>query len=95
MIRRSRLEIYFDILKVIESGFVKPTQIMYQTNLSWVSLQDMLETLITNGFIKEERKGISARTTYKVTDEGRSALSYHLKALDGFNKAEETFQHII
>ena len=87
MVRRSRLERYFDILKVIENGFVKPTPIMYKTNLAWVPLQEMLETLIKNGFIQEEKKG-TARI-YNITDKGRSALAYHLKALGGFTKDEE------
>ena len=87
--RRSRLEVYFNILETIEKGFDRPTQIMYQTNLSWVPLQDMFESLIESGFIKEERKG--NKRTYTVTDKGRSALSYHLKATDGLSKAEETF----
>ena len=87
MLRRSRLEIYFDILKVLEKGFVKPTAIMYQTNLSWHALQDTFETLVKSGFIKEER--MSNRKTYKMTDKGRRALSYYLKASDGLSKAEE------
>ncbi|MDQ1280178.1 MAG: 45 protein [Thermoproteota archaeon] len=81
MSRRSRLEIQFEILDVIERGVTKPTQIMYKTNLSWNVLQDTLSTLIKSGFLKEEPKGKSKRL--QVTKKGRNALSYHTKSLDG------------
>ncbi len=81
MVRRSRLEIYFDILKVIERGIVKPTRIMYKTNLSWGTLQDIFEILIQGGFIQEEIEKNSKK--YRVTDKGRNALSYYSKSLDG------------
>ncbi|MDQ1279177.1 MAG: 45 protein [Thermoproteota archaeon] len=89
MVRRSRLEIYFDILDVINRGIDKPTQIMYKTNLSWTVLQDMFETLANGGFIKEETKLNSKR--YYVTDKGKSALSYHLRSLDGLIDVKEVF----
>jgi predicted transcriptional regulator len=89
MVRRSRLEIYFDILEVISRGTDKPTQIMYRTNLSWTVLQDMFETLASGGFIREEDKINSKR--YYVTEKGKSALSYHLRSLDGLVKADEIF----
>lgn len=84
MVRRSRLEIYFDILDVINRGISKPTQIMYRTNLSWVVLQEMFETLSSNGFIKEVEEKNSQR--YYVTEKGKNALSYHMKSLEGFAK---------
>jgi len=89
MSRRSRLEIYFDILEVVERGVTKPTQIMYKTNLSWATLQEIFETLIKGGFIREEIKKNSKR--YQVTDKGRNALSYYLKSLDGLVKAKQIF----
>ncbi|MDQ1279161.1 MAG: 45 protein [Thermoproteota archaeon] len=89
MVRRSRLDTYFDILAVINRGIVKPTKIMYKTNLSWTVLQDMFNTLVNGGFIKEETMLTSKR--YYVTDKGKNALSYHLKSLDGLSKADEIF----
>ena len=81
MVRRSRLEVYFDILEVIQRGIDKPTRIMYKTNLSWATLQEQLETLIKGGFINEDLRDNAKR--YSVTDKGRGALSYYLKSLDG------------
>ena len=81
MVRRSKLEIYFDVLRVIDRGTDIPTQIMYKTNLSWEILQDIFETLIGGGFVKKEILKKSMR--YYITDKGKNALSYHLKSLEG------------
>jgi predicted transcriptional regulator len=79
--RRSRLEIYFDILRTIEKGVTKPTRIMYKTNLSWDTLQDIFNVMIKGGFITEEIQGKSK--VYKVTDKGKNALTYYSRSLDG------------
>jgi predicted transcriptional regulator len=89
MTRRSRLEIYFDILEVIERGVTKPTQIMYKTNLSWATLQEIFEALIKGGFISEELTKNAKR--YQVTDKGRNALSYYLKSLNGLVAVKQVF----
>ena len=81
MVRRSRLEIYFDLLKVVERGVSKPTRIMYKTNLSWKTLHEILEVLVSKQFIRERRMGNSCR--YSITDKGRGALAYHRKSLEG------------
>jgi predicted transcriptional regulator len=82
MVRRSRLEIYFDVLKVIDKGTNKPTRIMYETNLSWTSLCSVFDTLINSDFIREEKRKSSKR--YHITEKGRNALSYHMKSVEGF-----------
>ena len=82
MVRRSRLEIYFDVLKVIDKGTDKPTRIMYETNLSWTSLCSVFDTLINSDFIREEKWKSSKR--YHITEKGRNALSYHMKSVESF-----------
>lgn len=87
MVRRSRLEIFFDVLAVIDRGVSKPTQIMYKTNLSWTSLHEVFETLIDGGFIWEEVFEKSKR--YSITEKGRSALAYHLRSLEGLVQIQQ------
>lgn len=87
MVRRSRLEIFFDVLAVIERGVSKPTRIMYKTNLSWTSLHDVFETLIDGGFILEEAVEKSKR--YSITEKGSSALAYHLRSLEGLVQVQQ------
>ena len=89
MPRRSQLEIYFDVLAVIDRGHSKPTRIMYKTNLSWTSLQKTFETLIDGGFIQQEAFKNSKR--YSITDKGRNALSYHLKSRDGLTQVHPRY----
>ena len=81
MVRRSRLEIYFDVLKAIDKGTDKPTRIMYETNLSWTSVCSVFDALNNIDYIREEKRKTSKR--YYITEKGRNALSYHLKSLEG------------
>jgi predicted transcriptional regulator len=81
MVRRSRLEIYFDVLKVVERGVHKPTRIMYSTNLSWKTLREVISVLTSKGFMSEGEVKNSKR--YKVTERGRNALLYRRKSLEG------------
>jgi len=51
MSRRSRFEMYVDILTEIKRGTGLPTHIMYGSNLSWNPLKNTLEKLVAKGFI--------------------------------------------
>ena len=81
MARRSRLEIYFDLLKAVERGVDKPTKIMYKANLSWKTLNEILSVLVSKGFIQEDRVKNSKR--YRITEKGHNALTYHRNSLEG------------
>ena len=78
--KRSKLEIYLDILKVISKGTRKPTRIMYRTNLSWKPLMKVLDSLTAQGFIVEEKEG--NHVLYSVTDKGKNILQYFSKAME-------------
>ena len=78
MARRSRLEIHYDVLQAISRGIQKPTRIMYKANLSWIPLQEILKSLLTQGFIEEKRFKKSMR--YEITTKGISVLNYYEKA---------------
>jgi len=78
--KRSKLEIYLDILKVISKGTRKPTRIMYKTNLSWKPLMKVLDSLTAQGFIVEEKEG--NHILYGITDKGKNILQYFSKAME-------------
>jgi len=84
LIRRSKLEIYFNILEVIYEGIHKPTRIMYASNLSWNNLSEILKTLTEKDFIRTETIGRARR--YYITEKGKQALHYHQKSLEGLIK---------
>ena len=83
MAKRSRLGIYFDILKVVERGFTKPNEIIYKAYLSWKIFNEALPILVTKGFVREELLKNTKR--YRITDKGHNALFYHTKSLEGFD----------
>ena len=49
--RRSRMETFGDILRVIGSGASKPTHIMYKANLSWIVMQEYMKTLESQALV--------------------------------------------
>ena len=89
MARRSRLEMYFDVLEVINSGITVPTRIMYETNLSWTVGCSVFDTLIKSDFLMEEKKKNALR--YYLTEKGRNALAYYQMALEGLIQSDVYF----
>ncbi len=73
--KRNRLEIIRDILKVImdKSGRIKPTHILYKSNLSYQMMEEYLGELKEKGFIIEI-KG-KAGKTYAITEKGINYLN--------------------
>lgn len=80
--KRTKLEIIKDILEVIKSknGRIKPTHILYKSNLSYIMMDDYLEELKEKGFIIESGKDRSK--TYKITDKGIEYLSKYSLIMD-------------
>ena len=82
--RRSKLEIYIDVLKEIKSGSTKPTRIMYGSNLSWKLLQGVLNSMVDQGLIEEiDETGSKDKRTnkvYLVTIKGDSVIRYFDRA---------------
>ncbi|MEM2341531.1 MAG: winged helix-turn-helix domain-containing protein [Candidatus Bathyarchaeia archaeon] len=70
--RRSKLEIYIDILKIIERGVNKPTRVMFAANISWKPLNEILTNLERQGLI--ERKNVRNRTLVFITEKGKRIL---------------------
>ena len=81
--KRNRLEVIRDILKVIleRNGKIKPTHILYKSNLSHQMMEDYLGELIGKGFVVQH--SVSTGKTYSVTDKGRTYLDKY-KAIAEF-----------
>ena len=82
--RRSKLEIYLDVLNVIKEGTTKPTRIMYGANLSWKLLQGVLNSMVGQDLIEEIDMSTSrdrrTNTVYQVTNKGDSVIRYFDRA---------------
>lgn len=80
MVRRSKLDLYLEVLMAIESGVNKPTNILYKCNLSYKNCRDILRTLIEQGLITVSRNHRNGRRIYKITERGRDVLKYFSNA---------------
>jgi len=84
--RRSKLEVYLDVLWTIKNGTKKPTRIMYESNLSWKPLQRTLNSLLTQELIAEysPENLRDKRTTacYELTQKGENVIKYFKRAED-------------
>ncbi len=80
--RRSKIQIYTDILKVVRTnnGKIKKTHIVYKANLTHSRLSSYLDLLMERGFILEEK--ISSGIFYKITEKG-------IKFLEDMTKLKE------
>ncbi|MCW4011536.1 MAG: winged helix-turn-helix domain-containing protein [Candidatus Bathyarchaeota archaeon] len=77
--RRSKFQLSVEVLECIKSGEAKPTRIMYNCNLSWKSLKDILENLTDQGLLEEtvvQGKKRSKRQ-YDITLKGENVLKYY------------------
>ncbi|WP_457613279.1 winged helix-turn-helix domain-containing protein [Methanocaldococcus sp.] len=66
--KRDKIIIIFDILRTIKNSDLKKTNIMYATNLDWRTLNNYINYLIKNEFIREEEE------KYSLTDRGKLLL---------------------
>ena len=79
--RRSRLELIFDILLAIQNkgGKIKPTHLMYKSNLSHKLLNNYVEELVSRELISVEeeftRKKQKSTKTVIITDKGLEFLA--------------------
>ena len=73
--RREKLDIIKDILQAIrdKGGVIKPTHLLYKSNLSHDSMKRYVGDLIEKNmvFIQEEKRG----KKYSITDKGLKFLS--------------------
>jgi len=69
MERRNRLNIIYDILRVVQAkGEIKKTHVMYQANLSHGQMKQYLDELYEKGFIENTE---SKTPLIKITKKGR------------------------
>lgn len=77
--KRSRLEIYIDVLRIISKGTRKPTRIMYGANLSWNPLNSVLRSMLKQDLIRQKREG--RHSLYWITNKGSNVLNYFNEAI--------------
>jgi predicted transcriptional regulator len=73
--RRSKLEIIGDILNAIQAkgGTIKPTHLLYKSNLSHERMKLYVEELETKGLVEE--KELKNKKMFVITDKGFEFLA--------------------
>jgi predicted transcriptional regulator len=78
--RRSKLEMYVDILKVLaHHGPLKLTHIMYKANVNCSVLKQYLDFLIQQNLVEEQtlhKKRNKTKIVYAITKRGGTVLKY-------------------
>lgn len=95
--KRNRLEVIRDILTVIrnKNGRIKPTQILYKSNLSHLMMKDYMAELLEKKFIIEIKSKDSR--TYAITEKGNkflaeyNTISNFMQSFGLANNAQEGF----
>ncbi len=80
--KRTRLEVIKDILNVIKdrNGRIKPTHILYKSNLSHHMMEEYLNELISKEFIVEKK--LDKSKTYFITEKGIKFLENYRMIAD-------------
>jgi len=91
--RRSKLEMYVDILKVLaRHGPLKLTHIMYKANVNCSVLKKYLDFLIQQNLVEEQtvyKKRNKTRVVYAITERGRTVLKYFRELNSALHITEE------
>lgn len=88
--RRSKLEMYIDILKVLaHRGPLKLTHIMYKANVNCSVLKEYLDFLIKQNLVEERAIG-KRRIVYAITPKGITVLKYFRELKQVLPIIEET-----
>ena len=70
--KRSRLQLFVDILRAIDKGECKPTRIMYKSNMSWLPFRRMLNRMVELELVERREEG--TRQLYFITERGKNFL---------------------
>ena len=93
--RRTRLEMYFDVLMAMKRGNNNKTSIMNAANISWKTLNEIMGSLMSQGFVEEVKtlqwRDRRIRVYYDFTARGEKMmiyLKYHNEILDEIDLKE-------
>jgi len=77
--RRSQIEIIYDMLRAIQlkGGKIKPTHLLYKSNLSHKRMKDYLGSLLSKGLV--EQGALSGKKMFLLTDMGYKFLQDYKK----------------
>jgi len=77
--RRTKIEIIHDILAAIQKkgGRIKPTHLLYKSNLSYKKMLEYVKELMDKGMVGEEENG--GKKIYTITEKGAAYIQEYKK----------------
>jgi predicted transcriptional regulator len=91
--RRSKMEMYVDILKVLaQNGPLKLTHIMYKANVNCSVLKLTLDFLMKQNLIEQQikrKKRNKIKVRYAITERGRTVVKHFQQVDRALNITEE------
>ncbi|MBI2558238.1 hypothetical protein HYW20_02860 [Candidatus Woesearchaeota archaeon] len=80
--KRDKLQIIYDILSVVKgrNGKIKPTNILYKSNLSNQMFSEYMNELMQKGFVVENK--LKSGKTYSLTQKGFDYLDKYQMIVD-------------
>jgi predicted transcriptional regulator len=80
--KRDRLQVIYDILKVIKerNGKIKPTHVLYKSNLSHQMMDEYMKELLGKNFVLENNS--KEGKTYSITLKGQEYLNKYKLIVD-------------
>ena len=84
--RRSKQDIIFDMLRAIQQkgGSIKPTHLLYKSNLSHQRMKEYIDELKQRSLVKEEQQ--KEKNMFQLTDQGYEFLQ-KFQQLKAFTEA--------
>lgn len=81
-VRRTKIEIINDILRSIQNkgGKIKPTHLLYKSNLSHTKMKDYVNELKNKGMVAEELE--KDKKYYRITDKGLKYIAEYKKIME-------------
>jgi predicted transcriptional regulator len=83
VVRRSRLDMIFEVLEAVNCGAENPSSIKYEANLSWDTMNDILLSLTLQDYVDEfddSRSRGRGYRAYRITGSGENILQHYRKA---------------
>ena len=91
--RRSRIELYVDILHAIANGRESPAKIVYAANLSYDRVVKCLEFLEEQSLI-QRTENANKKRRYKITSKGLEVVRYFTEVQSALFYKKKTFSTI-
>jgi predicted transcriptional regulator len=70
--KRTRAEMWRDVLRLLKDGVFLVTPLMYRSNINFGNVQDILDAMVARGLVSVKYNG--TRGVWSITDKGREAL---------------------